>query len=352
MSATSSRFSPDGSLIASTAETNNGPLQSIVSSTATGERIPWAHQPADLLTTQVGFSDSQTVFVSAIDSSLNSQIWRTTVDTSTRFTLGSAFTIAHTYPGTERYLGYTTANIGVLASNGPRDLALVDLQTNPMPIFPLTRLGSGTLTFSQDVSSAYTYEGFQSGSQLGTLTQISLPSRAKTKIADDVFTGGTSYARGSSKILVFPQSAHAPLQRPGDRRMERHRHPARRVRPQLRQRRQSADPLLDARRPPRPLSAAAPVTARLAVHPPRRSQRMKRSRPAAPRTLAIDIGGTGLKALILDERGRAITDRQRVETPQPATPRAVLAALGKIIAPLGEFDRVSVGFPGVVIEAS
>lgn len=76
---------------------------------------------------------------------------------------------------------------------------------------------------------------------------------------------------------------------------------------------------------------------------------MKRSRTGAPHTLAIDIGGTGLKALTLDARGSAITDRERVETPQPATPRAVLAALGKIIAPLGAFDRVSVGFPGVVI---
>jgi polyphosphate glucokinase len=75
---------------------------------------------------------------------------------------------------------------------------------------------------------------------------------------------------------------------------------------------------------------------------------VKRSPAARPRTLAIDIGGTGLKALILDRQGRAITDRQRVETPRPATPAKVLAAVREIIAPLGDFDRVSVGFPGVV----
>ncbi len=75
---------------------------------------------------------------------------------------------------------------------------------------------------------------------------------------------------------------------------------------------------------------------------------MKRSRGGAPRTLAIDIGGTGLKALVLDRAGKPITDRQRVETPHPATPRAVLASLGGIIAVLGPFERVSVGFPGVV----
>jgi polyphosphate glucokinase len=68
------------------------------------------------------------------------------------------------------------------------------------------------------------------------------------------------------------------------------------------------------------------------------------------RTLAIDIGGTGLKALVLGPDGEALTDRARVETPQPATPKAVLKALLGLIEALGDFDRVSVGFPGVVIE--
>jgi polyphosphate glucokinase len=69
-----------------------------------------------------------------------------------------------------------------------------------------------------------------------------------------------------------------------------------------------------------------------------------------PHTLAIDIGGTGLKALVLDARGTPLTERARVETPRPATPRAILRELGKLIATLGDFDRVSVGFPGVVID--
>ncbi|HEY4014088.1 MAG TPA: ROK family protein [Polyangiaceae bacterium] len=75
---------------------------------------------------------------------------------------------------------------------------------------------------------------------------------------------------------------------------------------------------------------------------------MKTSRVAGPRTLAIDIGGTGLKALVLDRVGRPITERQRVETPRPATPRALLGALWGLIATLGPFDRISAGFPGVV----
>ncbi len=39
-----------------------------------------------------------------------------------------------------------------------------------------------------------------------------------------------------------------------------------------------------------------------------------------PRTLAIDIGGSGIKAAVLDEEGNMIGLRQRVPTP----PRPVL----------------------------
>jgi len=71
---------------------------------------------------------------------------------------------------------------------------------------------------------------------------------------------------------------------------------------------------------------------------------------AGTRTLAIDIGGTGLKALVLAQDGAALTDRARVDTPRPATPHAVLQAIWTLIEPLGEFDRISVGFPGVVVD--
>jgi polyphosphate glucokinase len=66
------------------------------------------------------------------------------------------------------------------------------------------------------------------------------------------------------------------------------------------------------------------------------------------RTLAIDIGGTGLKALLVGSDGTAITERVRVETPHPATPAAVLGALRTLVGPLGEFERVTIGFPGVI----
>ncbi len=65
-------------------------------------------------------------------------------------------------------------------------------------------------------------------------------------------------------------------------------------------------------------------------------------------TLAIDIGGTRLKAGLLDSAGTVVAGPNRVDTPHPSGPAAVLAALTQIVASLGRFDRISVGFPGVV----
>jgi polyphosphate glucokinase len=66
------------------------------------------------------------------------------------------------------------------------------------------------------------------------------------------------------------------------------------------------------------------------------------------RTLSVDIGGSGVKALVLDITGQAVTERGRLETPQPAKPETVINAIAVLAAGQGEFHRVSVGFPGVV----
>ncbi len=65
------------------------------------------------------------------------------------------------------------------------------------------------------------------------------------------------------------------------------------------------------------------------------------------KTLAVDIGGTGTKVMVLDREGNPLTQRDRLETPVPATPAAVLETLFQLAADK-EFDRVSVGYPGVV----
>lgn len=70
---------------------------------------------------------------------------------------------------------------------------------------------------------------------------------------------------------------------------------------------------------------------------------------AGGRTLAIDIGGTGIKMIALDAGGRPVTERQRELTPRPATPGAVFAVIRRMIDAQEGFERVSVGFPGVVV---
>lgn len=69
------------------------------------------------------------------------------------------------------------------------------------------------------------------------------------------------------------------------------------------------------------------------------------------RILAIDVGGTGLKAAIIDADGKMKTERLRVATPHPCTPDQLVDALVKLVAPLVEQEPptlMSIGFPGVV----
>lgn len=105
------------------------------------------------------------------------------------------------------------------------------------------------------------------------------------------------------------------------------------------------------------------------------------------RTLCIDIGGSGVKAMIVEGAGSALTERLRIPTPRPATPEAVLATIAELAkqaraasrrgaegeATEGEaaegraaeggaasdageaataldFERVAIGFPGVVVD--
>jgi polyphosphate glucokinase len=67
-----------------------------------------------------------------------------------------------------------------------------------------------------------------------------------------------------------------------------------------------------------------------------------------PITLSIDIGGSGLKAMLLDPKGKPVSERERVVTPDVPSPKAVLAKLEELRSLLPHFDRVSIGFPGVV----
>ena len=66
------------------------------------------------------------------------------------------------------------------------------------------------------------------------------------------------------------------------------------------------------------------------------------------RTMAVDIGGSGVKTMLLDEAGKPLTERLRAKTPNPSTPKAITKIIVDFAKQLGDFERVSVGFPGVI----
>ncbi len=68
----------------------------------------------------------------------------------------------------------------------------------------------------------------------------------------------------------------------------------------------------------------------------------------AERILCIDIGGTGVKATIANARGKFLVARVRVKTPKLRTPDRIVPLLVELVKPLGRFDHVTIGFPGMV----
>ena len=69
----------------------------------------------------------------------------------------------------------------------------------------------------------------------------------------------------------------------------------------------------------------------------------------ADRVMGIDIGGTGVKAALVDTgRGELATERVRQPTPQPATPAAVMETIKELQRQLQWRGAVGCGFPGLV----
>lgn len=69
-----------------------------------------------------------------------------------------------------------------------------------------------------------------------------------------------------------------------------------------------------------------------------------------PFTLSIDIGGSAIKMMIIDANGIPVTDYFRMVTPRPASFDSVFNIIHQMIQSLTiKFDRISAGFPGVVL---
>ena len=66
------------------------------------------------------------------------------------------------------------------------------------------------------------------------------------------------------------------------------------------------------------------------------------------RTLAIDCGGSGLKGSVLDDEGRMVAERVRVETPYPMSPEVFVSVLCDLAERLPPADRATVGMPGMI----
>ncbi|HEX2760561.1 MAG TPA: ROK family protein [Rhizomicrobium sp.] len=74
----------------------------------------------------------------------------------------------------------------------------------------------------------------------------------------------------------------------------------------------------------------------------------RNKQPSAKRILCIDVGGTGLKAAVIGPTGEFLVPRVRVKTPKQRKPADIVPLLVDLVRPLGVFDHVTIGFPGMV----
>src|SRR5919109_467840 len=92
--------------------------------------------------------------------------------------------------------------------------------------------------------------------------------------------------------------------------------------------------------PSMPRTTKSPTGERRRGRTARHSAAHKRKQIA---TLAVDVGGSHVKASVLDGQGRLLHEQLRVDTPDEPTPRQLVDLIVGLCAKLPAFDRVSVG---------
>jgi polyphosphate glucokinase len=75
---------------------------------------------------------------------------------------------------------------------------------------------------------------------------------------------------------------------------------------------------------------------------------MEKKAVTSPKFLSIDIGGSHIKATILNDSGALQMDYDKTPTPTPATPENVVSTIKTLVKSFPAYDMVSVGFPGYV----
>ncbi len=66
------------------------------------------------------------------------------------------------------------------------------------------------------------------------------------------------------------------------------------------------------------------------------------------KVLSVDIGGSHVKATVLNSNGQLLQPYQKVTTPSPANPENIIKDIELLGKGFPEYDYVSVGFPGYV----
>lgn len=64
--------------------------------------------------------------------------------------------------------------------------------------------------------------------------------------------------------------------------------------------------------------------------------------------LAIDIGGSNIKATVLNSEGDYLKEYEREKTPSPPSPQNVVDLIKTLASRFPEYDKITAGFPGYV----
>ena len=69
------------------------------------------------------------------------------------------------------------------------------------------------------------------------------------------------------------------------------------------------------------------------------------------KTLGIDIGGSGIKAAIVNTKtGELVSDRHRIDTPKPATPKSVAKVIKQMVKHFDYKGDVGCCFPTIIVD--
>lgn len=76
-------------------------------------------------------------------------------------------------------------------------------------------------------------------------------------------------------------------------------------------------------------------------------------KPLKPRvllTLVVDVGASGIKAVVVNELGHLVGERVRRDTPSSGMPGELMDTIVALAKDFDSFDRVAVGFPGIIVD--